>query len=155
MADNLVTFQPEEGKISFSLAEGCILLDRDDFPGVHIAASFLSKDFEMVTGSPLSLTTYEGSLTEAEDKNCIIVGSIDSSRLIQTLIHNGKLNVDEIQGCWESFVMTVIDNPMSNVKKSLVIAGSDKRGTIYGVYTLSEQIGVSPLAFIDSCSEHN
>ncbi|RAO73920.1 uncharacterized protein BHQ10_009932 [Talaromyces amestolkiae] len=142
MADNLVTFQPEEGKIS--LAGGCILLDRDDFQGVHIAASFLSKDFEMVTGSPLSLTTYEGSLTEVEGKHCVIVGTIESSRPIQTLIQSGKLNVDEIQGCWESFVMTVVDNPMGSVKKSLVIAGSDKRGTIYGVYTLSEQIGVSP-----------
>lgn len=147
MADNLVTFQPEEGK--FSLAGGCILLDHDDFQGVHIAASFLSKDFEMVTGSPLSLTTYEGSLTEVEGKHCVIVGTIESSRPIQTLIQSGKLNVDEIQGCWESFVMTVVDNPMGSVKKSLVIAGSDKRGTIYGVYTLSEQIGVSPLVFID------
>lgn len=142
MADNLVTFHPEEGNIS--LAGGCILLDHDDFPGVHTAASFLSKDFEMVTGSPLLLTTYEGSLVEVEDKHCVIVGTIESSRLIQTLIHRGKLNVDEIQGCWESFVMAVIDNPMGNVKRSLVIAGSDRRGTIYGVYTLSEQIGVSP-----------
>lgn len=142
MDDNLVTFHPEEG--DFSLNGACILVDHDDFSGVHIAASFLSKDFEMVTGSPLSLTMYEGSLEEADDKHCVIVGTIESSRLIQTLIHSGKLIVDEIQGCWESFVMTVVNNPMGNVKKSLVIAGSDKRGTIYGVYTLSEQIGVSP-----------
>jgi hypothetical protein len=142
MEDNLVTFHPEEG--DFSLNGACILVDHDDFSGVHIAASLLSKDFEMVTGSPLSLTTYEGSLEEADNKHCVIVGTIESSRLIQTLIHSGKLIVDEIQGCWESFVMTVVDNPMGNVKKSLVIAGSDKRGTIYGVYTLSEQIGVSP-----------
>jgi hypothetical protein len=142
MKDKLVTFHPEDDGIS--LNGGCILVDHDDFPGVHIAASFLSKDFEMVTGSPLSLTTYGGSFEEADDRHCVIVGTIESSRLIQTLIHSGKLNVDEIQGCWESFVMTMVDNPMGNVKKSLVIAGSDMRGTIYGVYTLSEQIGISP-----------
>lgn len=144
MEESLVTFHPEEGDISLNGA--CILVDNDDFAGVQIAASLLSKDFEMVTGSPLSLTMYEceKGLAEAEGKHCVIVGSIESSRLIQTLIRSGKIIVDDIQGCWESFIMTVVENPVENVKKSVIIAGSDKRGTIYGVYTLSEQIGVSP-----------
>jgi hypothetical protein len=142
MEDNLVTFNPEEGEISLNCAR--ILVDHDDFAGVRIAASFLSKDFEMVIGSALSLITYEESLTEVVDKHCVIVGTIESSRLIQSLIREGKLIVDDIRGRWESFVMAVIDSPLKNVKKSLVIAGSDKRGAIYGIYTLSEQIGVSP-----------
>ncbi|KAF3389818.1 hypothetical protein DPV78_011827 [Talaromyces pinophilus] len=142
MENNLVTFNPEEGEISLNCAR--ILVDHGDFAGVRIAASFLSKDFEMVIGSALSLITYEESLTEVMDKHCVIVGTIESSRLIQSLIREGKLIVDDIRGRWESFVMAVIDSPLKNVKKSLVIAGSDKRGAIYGIYTLSEQIGVSP-----------
>lgn len=142
MEDNLVMFHP--GDDAISLNGGCILVDHDDFSGVHIAASFLSKDFEMVTRSPLPVITYNGSFEEVDGRQCIIVGTIESSRKIQELMHSGKLNVDEIRGCWESFVMTMVDNPMENVQKALVIAGSDKRGTIYGVFTLSEQIGVSP-----------
>lgn len=143
----LVTFQPETDSVS--LDQACILVDRNDFEGVRIAASLLSQDFEMVTGSRLDLVQYQGNLTALDterlgEKTCIIVGSIHSSRLIQSLIHEKKLTVNDIQGCWESFVMAVIDQPMQSVSKALIIAGSDKRGTVYGIYTVSEQIGVSP-----------
>ena len=49
----------------------------------------------------------------------------------------GKLDVDGVRGQWESFVIETVDG-------SLVVAGSDKRGTIYGIYDISEKIGVSP-----------
>ena len=56
----------------------------------------------------------------------------------------GKLNADAISGKWESFIITTVANPLPGVDQALVIAGSDKRGTIYGIYEISEQIGVSP-----------
>lgn len=40
--------------------------------------------------------------------------------------------------------MSVVSQPFAGVSEALVIAGSDKRGAIYGIYELSEQIGVSP-----------
>lgn len=68
----------------------------------------------------------------------IIIGTFNDSEIIKNLISNGKLpEADLIRDNWEAFVIKQIDN-------SLVIAGSDARGTIYGIYHLSEQIGVSP-----------
>lgn len=67
----------------------------------------------------------------------IIIGTIGNSKLIDDLISENKLDVSEIKGTKERFIIDVVDN-------NLVIAGSDKRGTIYGIYDLSENIGVSP-----------
>ncbi|MGH8166125.1 MAG: glycosyl hydrolase 115 family protein, partial [Woeseiaceae bacterium] len=74
----------------------------------------------------------------------VIVGTLGRSAPIDDLVRHGKLDVSEIQGRWESFVMEVVDAPSPGVDRALVIAGSDKRGTIYGIYDLSEHIGVSP-----------
>jgi hypothetical protein len=65
------------------------------------------------------------------------VGIIGKSRLIDKLIADKKINVSDIKGQWESFVIQTVDG-------NLVIAGTDKRGTIYGIYDISEKIGVSP-----------
>ena len=48
-----------------------------------------------------------------------------------------------------------VANPLPGVDQALVIAGSDKRGTIYGIYDLSEQIGVSPVVLVGRCSRRN
>ena len=60
------------------------------------------------------------------------------------LIRERKLDVAPVAGKWESFVIQVVPQPLPGVDSALIIAGSDKRGTIYGIYDLSEQIGVSP-----------
>jgi len=54
------------------------------------------------------------------------------------------LEVKEVQGLWERFVIATVADPLPGVKQGLVIAGSDRRGTAYGVYELSKRIGVSP-----------
>ncbi len=77
-------------------------------------------------------------------KTVIIAGTIGKSDVINALIAKGKLNVSPIQGKWESFISQVVTAPLSGVDQALVIAGSDLRGTIYGLYDVSEQIGVSP-----------
>ncbi|PJJ80021.1 glycosyl hydrolase 115 family protein [Mucilaginibacter auburnensis] len=77
-------------------------------------------------------------------KELIIVGTIGKSALIDRLVKSGKLNVSAIKGKWENFLLQVIDDPFPGVTKAFVIAGSDKRGTIYGLYDVSSSIGVSP-----------
>ncbi len=67
-----------------------------------------------------------------------------SSAIIDGLIRQHKLDVTGVVGKWEAEVTTIVDRPMPGVSRALVIAGSDKRGTIFGIYDLSEQIGVSP-----------
>ncbi len=64
--------------------------------------------------------------------------------MINALVANGKLDVSAIKGKWESFISQVITAPLPGVDKALVIAGSDLRGTVFGLYDVSEQIGVSP-----------
>ena len=66
------------------------------------------------------------------------------SPLIDRLIRKRKINVSDITGKWEAYLIETVDRPFPGVKKALVIAGSDKRGTIFGIYEISKQIGVSP-----------
>lgn len=60
------------------------------------------------------------------------------------MISSGKLDASPITGKWEAFMSQVVDSPVPGVDRAMVIAGSDMRGTIYGLYDVSEQIGVSP-----------
>ena len=74
----------------------------------------------------------------------IIVGTIGQSKIVDTLIASGELDVTTVTGKWEGFVQQVVEAPMPGVERALVIAGSDPRGTIFGIYDLSARIGVSP-----------
>ena len=110
-----------------------IMTDETD-KGILRAVNDLHEDFLRVTGfRPLTHLS-----------NAIIIGTAGRSALIDRLIKEGKIDRKEIDGKREKYLILTIDNPMPGVAKSLVIAGSDKRGTIYGVYELSRQIGVSP-----------
>ncbi|KAK0725247.1 hypothetical protein B0H67DRAFT_550859 [Lasiosphaeris hirsuta] len=77
----------------------------------------------------------------------IIAGTIGHSIVIDGLISAGKIDVSAIKGKWESFVSLVVESPVPGTSAALVIAGSDPRGTIFGIYDISEQIGVSPWYF--------
>ena len=112
----------------------------EDFRLAGIAAQDLANDIERVTGKkPAVKRTLENL-----DNPVVIIGTLGKSPLIQQLIDAGKLEVNELQGQWESFLIQVIKNPFPSVDTALVILGSDRRGTAYGVYELSQAIGVSP-----------
>ncbi|WP_263358947.1 glycosyl hydrolase 115 family protein [Acidicapsa ligni] len=117
-----------------------LYVDHEDFPGVVRAAQDLQADVERVTGLKPGFI----SNSDAVSGTVILIGTISKSRLIDRLIKEHKLNVETIKGKWESSIIQVIDKPIPGVDRALVIAGSDKRGTIFGIYDLSEQIGVSP-----------
>src|SRR5690606_7886092 len=70
--------------------------------------------------------------------------TIENSSLIKALVSSKKLNVDAIRNQWERFVIQTVSRPFPGVDQALVIAGSDRRGAAYGVFTLSKDIGVSP-----------
>ncbi|KAL2756702.1 glycoside hydrolase family 115 protein [Sodiomyces alcalophilus JCM 7366] len=81
------------------------------------------------------------------ENTVIIAGTIGTSGIIDQLIEAGSIDVSEVEGQWEAFVSQLVENPMDGVARALVIAGSDPRGTIFGLYDVSEQIGVSPWYF--------
>lgn len=125
-----------------------ILADENDNVAIQIALKSLQKDFKAVSGNVAPI--YNKVLAD----KMIIVGSIDS-KFISQIIAAGKINGNELRGKNEKYIMTVVQNPVEGVSEALVIAGSDRRGTVYGIYELSEQIGVSPWYFwADTPIEH-
>ena len=112
----------------------------DDWPGVLRAAGDLQADLERVTGRKPVLTTGQPSSASV----AVFIGTLGKSALIDGLVASGKLNADAIRGRGEAFIIETVEHPLPGVERALVIAGSDKRGTIYGIYELSQQIGVSP-----------
>ena len=113
--------------------------DAADFPGVVRAVGDLQADIERVTARKPDLSAVRPNATEL-----VIIGTIGKSATIDALVASGKLDVADLRGKWESFVITTVAAPLPGVERALIIAGSDKRGTIYGIYELSEQLGVSP-----------
>ena len=129
---------------SFPLVQGqsaaSILVDPADWPGVRRAVSDLQADVQRVTKLTPAILNDATRLPP----HVVIVGTIGKSPLIDRLIRERKIEASGIAGKWESFFLQTVASPIPGVSSALVIAGSDKRGTIYGVYDLSEQIGVSP-----------
>ena len=120
-----------------------IYLDNNDCRGVNYAAKALVKDIQKVSGSPAFLLSDAntvlsgGSNSQANARANIIVGTLGHSAAIDRLVKQHRINAKLLQGKHEKFIITLIDG-------QLVIAGSDRRGTIYGIYELSQQMGVSP-----------
>jgi hypothetical protein len=117
-----------------------IYVDANDHWLIQKAAALLQTDIEKVTGHKPDTTH---ALTQPP-KNIIVIGSLDQSPLINQLVAAHKLSVDSLKGKWEAFQLQVVQQPWPGVDKALVITGSDKRGTAFGVFELSKQLGVSP-----------
>ena len=132
---------------SFPLVQGrtaaMILSDKHDFPGVVRAANDLAADIARVSGV-MPPVFHE---MEPLGSHVVIIGTAGKSEVIDRLIRERKIDASGIAGKWESFLIQVVPQPWPGLESALVIAGSDKRGTIYGIYDLSEQIGVSPWYF--------
>lgn len=133
---DLVSEQAEPG--SFQLMAGKraapIFLGQADWSGVLRAGADLQADIERVTGTKPTLATNGAP----EGKLVVIVGTLGKSPLIDGMAKSGKLKAKAISGKWESFVITTIANPLPGINQAVVVAGSDKRGTIYGIYEISE-----------------
>lgn len=115
-----------------------IYMDTNDCKGVSYAAHALLKDIKSVSGATATLTSDAGFLKKADTvRPAIIVGTIGHSAAIDQLVKQKRINGNLLKGKREKFIITLIDG-------QLVIAGSDRRGTIYGIYELSQQMGVSP-----------
>ena len=117
-----------------------IFVDADDYPGVARAARDLQADIFRVTGCKAQVAADAKSLSG----DVVLIGTVGKSEIVDRLVREGKIDVSGIQGKWESTLIQVVDRPLPGIARAMVIVGSDKRGTIFGIYDLSEQIGVSP-----------
>ena len=108
---------------------------------VHVAAEAFAADVEKVTGVKPRILT---SLTAPLPAELIFVGVLGKSPEIDRLRAARKLDAVAVDGKWESAVTAVVAAPMPGVRSALVIAGSDRRGAAFALFTLSRQMGVSP-----------
>ena len=120
-----------------------LVVDTNDFSGVQIAAGNLQTDVSRVTGAvPDMLHDIRTPRTKF-----ILIGTLGKNKWVDQLVREHKIDVSPIEGKWESWLIQVVPKPFPGVNEALVICGSDKRGTIFGIYDLSENIGVSPWYF--------
>ena len=150
-AERFVSFQQGDLLIN----TGCkvsIYLDNKDCNGVDYAAKALAKDIAKVCGSKTTLTSdinFISTTTSSAQRANIIIGTLGHSAAIDKMAKQKRINVNLLKGKWEKYIITIVDG-------QLVIAGSDRRGTIYGIYELSQQIGVSPwYDWADTPIEHH
>ena len=130
---NIVSHTSGEGSFGLvtSKKTSKLVLDPSDFEGVNIAAKNFQKDIERVTGKSPEF------ISEVKGNGNVIIGTIGRNKMIDSLIQHQNIDVSKIQGKWEAY-------SIKKIGEDLLIIGSDKRGTIFGIYELSKQIGVSP-----------
>ncbi|HKE93996.1 MAG TPA: glycosyl hydrolase 115 family protein [Povalibacter sp.] len=137
----------EAGAHSFALVAqdhvADILIDGADHRVVSLAATDLAADIERITGSRATVRTIAGD-QDKPSRPVVLVGTLGRNALLEQLIAKGKLDVAALRGRWETFLIATVSQPWPGVSSALVIVGSDRRGTAYGLYELSQAIGVSP-----------
>lgn len=118
------------------------LVESQAHEGVRRVAGKVAQDVQRVSGAlPQIISAPEGDAL-------VLCATLGCSPLADALIAAGKLpDAQRIRGKWECWLTALVDAPFEGVSQALIILGSDKRGTIYGLYSLSEHIGVSPLHY--------
>ena len=134
----LVSDQPQANY--FSLKDAVIYADSSDVALVRKSVELFQRDVEYVTGKKIPVS-YQKKISH---KAVIIIGSVDHSSLIRQLAEQKKINISGLKGKWEGYQIQTIKNAFKGVEHALIITGSDRRGTAYGVFECSQQIGVSP-----------
>ena len=123
-AEQFVVFQPSSDAIL--LSQAAISFDSREHSCVQLAIANLKQDFERVTGR---------AVLSGETGNTILIGTVGTNKQIDQWVKKGVLR--DLKGKTEKYIIKTVDG-------QIVIAGSDKRGTVFGIYELSRQIGVSP-----------
>ncbi|CAN5460502.1 glycosyl hydrolase 115 family protein [soil metagenome] len=134
------SFQPGDFKLVSEKLTADIVVSPDDFKVVQIAANDLSQDVEAVTGKKPPVFAEE----QKASRNIVLAGTLGKNALIDGLVKSGKIDVSQIRGKWENYLLATVKAPFPNVDSALLIVGSDRRATAYGIYELSQMIGVSP-----------
>lgn len=106
-----------------------VVCDTTEAPVVKVALDLLKRDCRSVLS---------GEISRSENTGNIYVGTWGESSVLQALADTRQLDVAQLDEHREAFLLNVLPDGR------LVVAGSDKRGTAYGVLELSRMMGVSP-----------
>ena len=135
--------QNEETEFKISDNQGnmvSIVVEPQDYAVVNTCARILAEDIMKVAGKKPSIRKFE-DLTE---KECIIAGTLGKSEIVDRIIRENNIDVHFLKNQWENYLIMVIERPLPDVSKGLIVIGSDRRGTAYGLLEISRMIGVSP-----------
>ena len=145
-AEAQVLLDKGTGKNSFpivsSSTNAVICFDGKDATVVRKSASLFVDDVRRVTGQELKID--ESKPGKVSARYAIIAGTIGKSGWIDVLASRNKIDTAAIAGSWERYMIEEVNNPVPGIKKAIVVAGSDRRGTAYGLLSISKAIGVSP-----------
>ena len=125
----------------------CILIEPEAYEGVRRIGARVAQDMELVTAHRPKLEEHAAGI---QGTQAVVAATLGKSPLLEAWQKSGKLDAAVLAGKREIYLIRVVEQPFPEnpvVEKALVIAGSDKRGTIYGLFRLSELCGVSPLVY--------
>ena len=136
-----VTFDDQAaGPADISLTDADVFVDAGDAKVIQLAGGLLADDIERVTGHRPAVKPNAADL----GRTAVLIGTIGQSAVIDRLIADKKIDTAVLREQAETFGWFVVEKPLPNVERALVIAGADRRGTAYGVTEISKRIGVSP-----------
>lgn len=118
-----------------------IYIDNSDYEVVRIAANLFAEDIHLVSGYKCKVQ----NVAHPKAKIAVVAGTLGYNKFIDRLVEEGKIDVSDIRNGWEQFKIQTLKYPAKGIEQLLVIVGCDRRGTAYGLFTISEAIGVSPL----------
>lgn len=121
-------------------APATVYYDPGDFEVVKTTAELFAGDVKAVSGKEIPVSDISGTPTG----NIIIVGTAGNNAWLAELERKGKIDLSPVKAGWEKYMITLVDKPYPGVGKALIVAGSDRRGTAYGLLGISRTIGVSP-----------
>lgn len=125
----------------------CLWMEDSAYAGVKRVGQTVCQDISLVTDSEPRLIYH---LEEANCCELVFIGTCGNSRIIKQLSDDQLIDIQTLKSKRECYKQQIITNPFPeypHIKKLLVIIGNDKRGTIYGLFHLSELCGVSPLVY--------
>ncbi|MDE7345959.1 MAG: glycosyl hydrolase 115 family protein [Muribaculaceae bacterium] len=124
----------------------CIVYAESEYPGVKRAADDLAADIEMVTGKKPDIKEVKNisQLSDLSENSLVVIGTLGKSAIADDLVKLIGRKKTDLKGKWERFAISTLNGIGNEDQPILAIVGSDKRGSIYGIYELSEQLGVSP-----------
>jgi hypothetical protein len=118
-----------------------ILVEEDSPEALRTVADVFADDVQRVTGKRPAVIH---ALPQPAPAELIIAGVLGHSAILDRLERAGKLDARVIAGKWESALTVVVEHPLPGVRRALIVAGSDRRGAAFALFTLSRQMGVSP-----------
>ena len=132
---------PTRGSIALAAGDktATLVVEAAAWPGVRRATDDLAKDVHAATGlSPKVVQTLPAS------GEILLIATVGRSPLLDRLAAQHRIDLAPLRNQWEATLSETIEHPFPGIDSALVIAGSDKRGAIFGVYDVSREIGVSP-----------